>query len=77
MKSLTEFVELFAELFDETDPAQITADTAFRDLDEWSSLLALSVIAMVDEEFGVALKGDDIRQSNTVGDLYGRVVANA
>lgn len=77
MKSLTEFVELFAELFDETDPTQITADTAFRDLDEWSSLLALSVIAMVDEEFDVALKGDDVRKSNTVGDLYDRVVANA
>ena len=77
MKSLAEFVELFAELFDETDPAQITADTAFRDLDEWSSLLALSVIAMVDEEFDVALKGDDVRRSNTVEDLYDRVVANA
>lgn len=77
MKSLTEFVELFADLFDETDPALITADTVFRDMDEWSSLLALSVIAMVDEEFDVALKGDDVRLSDTVEDLYNRIVANA
>ena len=45
MKTLDEFVELFAELFDETDPSSIKADTVFRDLDEWSSLIGLSVIS--------------------------------
>ena len=53
MKSLEEFVALFAEQFEDTDPSEITASTAFRDLDEWSSLIGLSVIAMVDEEFDV------------------------
>ena len=49
MKSLEEFVELFAEQFDETDASLIKADTKFRDLDEWSSLIGLSLIAMADE----------------------------
>lgn len=40
MKTLEEFVTLFAELFDDTDASQITATTTFRDLDEWSSLIA-------------------------------------
>ena len=75
MKSLTKFVELFADLFDETDPTIIHAETVFRDLDEWSSLIGLSVIAMVDEEFDVALKGDDVKNSTTVEDLYNRVIA--
>lgn len=75
MKSLEEFVELFAEQFDETDVSEITATTAFRDLDEWSSLIGLSVIAMVDEEFDVALKGDDVKNSVTVEDLYNKVIA--
>ena len=75
MKSLTEFVELFADLFDETDPSLITEKTVFRDLDEWSSLIGLSVIAMVDEEFDVALRGDDVKQSITVEDLYNRVIS--
>lgn len=74
MKSLDEFVALFAEQFDFTDPSEITASTAFHDLDEWSSLIGLSVIAMVDEEFDIALKGDDIRNSVTVEDLYNRVI---
>ena len=75
MKSLQEFVGLFAEQFEETDPSEITAETKFHDLDEYSSLLALSIIAMVDEEFEVALKGDDVKNSVTVEDLYNRVVA--
>ena len=75
MKSLEEFVELFAEQFDETDASLIKADTKFRDLDEWSSLIGLSLIAMVDEEFDVALKGDDVKTSVTVEDLYNKVIA--
>ena len=75
MKTLAEFVELFAEQFDETDASEITATTAYHDLKEWSSLIGLSVIAMVDEEFDVALKGDDVKNSETVEDLYNKVVA--
>lgn len=75
MKTLNEFVELFAEQFDETDARLIKADTKFRDLDEWSSLIGLSVIAMADEEFDVALKGDDVKTSETVEDIYNKIVA--
>lgn len=75
MKTLDEFVALFAEQFDETDANQISATTVFHDLDEWSSLIGLSVIAMVDEEFEVALKGDDVKSSVTIEDLYNKVIA--
>ncbi len=70
---LKEFVENFANQFDDTDPSEITATTAFHDLDEWSSLIALSVIGMVDEEYDVALKGADITAAVTVEDLYNTV----
>ena len=72
---LKDFIELFAEQFDETDASEIKADTVFKELDEWSSLIALSVIAMVDEEFDVALKGDDVKNAVTVEDLYNNVKA--
>lgn len=74
MKSLNEFVELIAEQFDETDASEIQASTVFHDLDEYSSLIALSIIAMIDEEFDVTIKGDDMRASVTVEDLYNKVV---
>ncbi|MBD5355807.1 MAG: acyl carrier protein [Bacteroides sp.] len=74
---LKEFVENFANQFDDTDPSEITATTRFRDLEEWSSLTALSIIAMVDEEYDVTLKGDDIKNANTVEDLFNTVKAKA
>jgi acyl carrier protein len=67
---LQEFITNFANQFEETDSSVFTKDTVFKNLDEWSSLLALSIIAMVDEQYGVALKGDDIRSANTIEDLY-------
>lgn len=70
---LKEFIENFAAQFDDTDASEIKAETVFKELDEWSSLIALSVIAMVDEEYDVTLKGEDIRISNTVEDLYNLV----
>ena len=67
---LKEFIQNFADQFDETDASEITATTVFHDLDEYSSLIALSIIAMVDEEYDVALKGDDMKSANTVEDLF-------
>jgi len=67
---LKEFIENFADQFDDTDASEIKAETEFKELDEWSSLIALSVIAMVDEEYDVTIKGDDIRNSKTIEDLF-------
>ena len=67
------FIENFAAQVDETEAEVFTAETEFKSLDEWSSLLALSIIAMVDEEYDVQIKGDDIRASKTIGDLFNKV----
>lgn len=68
--NLEQFIVNFTDLFDETDPDTISAMTRFKELDEWSSLFALSVIAMIDEEYDVEFRGDDIRNSTTVEDLF-------
>lgn len=68
--SIEQFIGYFADLFDETESDTINATTRFKELDEWSSLIALSVIAMIDEEYDVEFRGDDIRGSSTVEDLY-------
>ena len=70
---LKSFIENFAAQFDDTDASVFTAETRFRDLEEWSSLIGLSLIAMVDEEYDITLKGDDIKNANTVEDLYNTV----
>lgn len=74
---LDEFISNFADQFDDTDSSEITATTNYRELEEWSSLIALSIIAMVDEEYDVTLKGADIAGCDTVGDLFNLVQSKA
>ena len=68
--TLNEFVSAFAAEFDETPEDQFKADTEFKALDEWSSLTALSIIAMVDEQMDKTITGADIRASKTIEDLF-------
>lgn len=67
---LSDFIEKFAEQFDDTDPSEIKADTKFQDIEEWGSLVALGVIAFVKTEYGKTITGKEIRQCNTVEDLF-------
>jgi acyl carrier protein len=64
------FIKQFKDLLEEPDAVQITASTLFRDLDEYSSLLALTIVAMVDEEYDVAIKAEDLRKAQTIEDLF-------
>ncbi len=70
---LNEFITNFADQFDETDASEIKAETEFKALDEWSSMIALSVIAMIDAEYDVQIKGEDIRDSKTIEELFNKV----
>ena len=63
---MEKFVNCFFELLDDTDKSLITSDTVFKELEEWTSIL----IAMVDEVYDVTLDTDDIRDANTLEDLY-------
>jgi len=67
---LNKFLTLFSEQFDNTSGDLITPGTAFKGLDEWGSLTALSIIAMVDEEMDVRITGADIRSCETIEDLF-------
>jgi acyl carrier protein len=70
---LQEFIANFAEQFDDTEQEEFKADTEFKNLFEWSSMIALSVIAMIDDEYGVTIKANDIRSAKTIEDLYNAV----
>lgn len=70
-----EFLANFAEQFEDTDPEEITFDTKYHEIDEWSSLTGLLVIGMVLDKYGKNLKADDVRHGVTVEDLYNVVNA--
>lgn len=67
---MKKFIENLASVFDEADPKSITPEAKFRDIEGYSSLVALSIIAMADEEYNVKLKGDEMRKAVTISDLF-------
>ncbi|MCQ2975201.1 MAG: acyl carrier protein [Bacteroidales bacterium] len=67
---INEFITHFAEQFEETELSEFKPETKFKELDEYCSLIALKLIAMVDEEYDITIKGNDIRNSNTIEDLF-------
>jgi acyl carrier protein len=67
---INEFTQNFAAQFDNTVASEISSETRFRDIEEWSSFTALSIIAMVDEVYHIKLTGDDIRKSGTINDIF-------
>ena len=73
---LNSFIDNIKEQFEE-EYENFGAETRFRELDEWSSLTSLSIIAMVDDEYGVVIKADDIKSVNTVGELFELVKSRA
>lgn len=66
--TLNVFLEVMRESF--SPGISIEADVAFRELEEWSSMQALIVIAAVDEHFGVTLPEKDFRSAKTFHDLH-------
>lgn len=69
MISINEFIEKVKETLEVNDN-NITPETGIRDFPNWSSMNALILIAMFETEFDTTLTGDDLRNCNTVSDLY-------
>ena len=67
---IDQFIEVFADIFDDVEPSEIKSDTYFQELDEWSSLSVLGVIAMVKEKYDRNITAKEIRSCETVEDLY-------
>lgn len=72
---LKKFLVDFANQFDDTDASEIKAETIFHDLDEWSSLIGMSVIAMAKTEYGKTITGKEIRECETVEDLFNLIAS--
>lgn len=67
---IKEFIEFFADELEETTIDELSPDTDFKALDEWSSLTALSIIAMIDDNYEKEITGEDLRSSATIQDLF-------
>ena len=72
---LEEFIEKFVDQLDDTDASEIQADTVYQELDEWSSLTAMSLIALAKSEYGKTITGREVRSCRTVEDLFNLIAS--
>ncbi len=70
---IKDFVENFADQFIDTDLNVFSKDTVFHELDEYSSLIALMIISMIDEVYGVTVEYEDMAAAVTIEDLFNTV----
>ena len=67
---IKEFIENFVDQFDDLELADVTPETVMRDLDEWSSMIGLSLLNMSEKDYRVTLTFEELRQAITVQDLF-------
>lgn len=67
---MNEFIKQFEELFDDSEVNLLSLNTVFRDVKGWDSLIFLSLMAMVEEEYSVRLKAEELRSCNTIEDIW-------
>lgn len=70
---IKDFIEHFAEQFDDTELSEFKPETVFHELGEYSSLIALTIIGMIDEEYGVTIGAEEMSAAVTIEDLYNTV----
>ena len=75
MMEIKEFIENFADQFDETEPEEFKPETVYRDLDEWSSLNGLAILNMIDKKYGVKITASQIKETTTIEDVFNLVIS--
>ena len=67
---INDFIKNIADQFDDTDTSAFDPSTNFRELDEWSSLIALAILNMIDKKYGIHLTPIEMRVKNTIQELF-------
>ena len=71
---IEEFVAKFESAIDDVEPGSLSPESIFREVPQWDSLAALSVLVMVNSELNVTVSGNELKSCTTVGDIY-RIVS--
>lgn len=70
---IKEFINDFADQFDDTELDEFKPETEYRELDEWSSLVGLAILNMIEKKYGVKLSNSEIKETRTIQELFDMV----
>ena len=66
---INDFIKDFAEEV-ELSAESITSQTIYKDIEEWDSLMGLTIMGMVSNKYHVKITGAEIRNNETIEDLF-------
>jgi len=75
--NIEDFILKIEDEFEDLVPHKLKPESNFRDMFDWNSVNALTMIAMVDCEYDVRLVAEDFQKSKTVQDLFNIVAKKA
>lgn len=73
--NISEFVKNFENAIEGIKAGSLEPKTEFRDIPQWDSLAALSIMAMVNAEYDVELATEELKTSKTIEDIFQVVAA--
>ena len=75
MENIDNFIENFVGELNYTNHAKITSATKFRELSEWSSIIAVAIMEMIQDEYGVTIRAAEFKGVSTIGELFELVLS--
>ena len=70
MVTIEEFIRKLEEEFEDIERGVLQPSTDFRTIEDWGSMHALIIIALIDTEYDVTLTGADMRSVTTIQELF-------
>ena len=65
---IKEKISLIEECMD-LEEGTLKSESLLEDFDEWDSVTAISIIAMVDEKYHKTISGSQLKEAKTVADI--------
>lgn len=67
----TEVLSRLQEIFDDVflEEVVVTRDLSAKDVEEWDSLLHISIVVIVEERFGIKFRVGEVESTRNVGDF--------
>lgn len=68
------FIKKLEEVFEKSN-GSIKSEDFFREYNEWDSLVLLSLMAMLEDEYGKTIPREVFEKLNTIEDLYNYIIS--
>jgi acyl carrier protein len=68
--TIEEFKQKFYQTIEDEQILQLDLTTSFKNLESWDSFSGMSIISMIDEEFGITINAEEFARINTLQELY-------